>query len=33
MDFAESLIQEERRRLADQRGWTFSPATQAGDLN
>jgi D-glycero-D-manno-heptose 1,7-bisphosphate phosphatase len=32
MSFAETLIQEERRRVAEQRGQAFSPDTQAGDL-
>ncbi|MFT7722928.1 MAG: D-glycero-beta-D-manno-heptose 1,7-bisphosphate 7-phosphatase [Roseateles sp.] len=30
---AEAIIQEERRRLAEARGQTFAPDTQAGDLN
>jgi D-glycero-D-manno-heptose 1,7-bisphosphate phosphatase len=30
--FAETIIQEERRRVAEQRGQAFSPDTQAGDL-
>jgi len=33
MSFADSLIQEERRRVAELRGKAFSPDTQAGDLN
>lgn len=33
MSFAETLIQQERRRIAEQRGQAFSPDTQAGDLN
>ena len=32
-NFAETLIQEERRRVAEQRGQAFSPDTQAGDLH
>jgi len=31
--FAETLIQEERRRLAEERGRALAPDTQAGDLN
>jgi D-glycero-D-manno-heptose 1,7-bisphosphate phosphatase len=31
--FAESLIQEQRRRVADERGLAMAPDTQAGDLN
>jgi D-glycero-D-manno-heptose 1,7-bisphosphate phosphatase len=33
MTFAENLIQEERRRVAEQRGQAVAPDTQAGDLN
>ncbi|CAM3693115.1 D-glycero-beta-D-manno-heptose 1,7-bisphosphate 7-phosphatase [Roseateles saccharophilus] len=33
MSFAETLIQEERRRIAEQRGEALTPDTQAGDLN
>ncbi|MFG6430669.1 D-glycero-beta-D-manno-heptose 1,7-bisphosphate 7-phosphatase [Roseateles sp. LYH14W] len=33
MSFADTLIQEERRRVAELRGKAFSPDTQAGDLN
>ncbi|MFG6460038.1 D-glycero-beta-D-manno-heptose 1,7-bisphosphate 7-phosphatase [Roseateles sp. DXS20W] len=32
MSFAETLIQEERRRVAEQRGQALTPDTQAGDL-
>ena len=32
MSFAEALIQEERRRLAEARGQALTPDTQAGDL-
>ncbi len=31
--FAETLIQEERRRVAEARGQALTPDTQAGDLN
>lgn len=31
--FAETLIQEERRRVAEARGQALAPDTQAGDLN
>lgn len=31
--FAETLIQEERRRVAEERGQALAPDTQAGDLN
>ena len=31
--FAESLIQAERRRVAEERGEALTPDTQAGDLN
>jgi D-glycero-D-manno-heptose 1,7-bisphosphate phosphatase len=33
MSFAETLIQAERRRVAEQRGQALTPDTQAGDLN
>jgi D-glycero-D-manno-heptose 1,7-bisphosphate phosphatase len=33
MSFAETIIQEERRRVAVQRGQVLTPDTQAGDLN
>jgi D-glycero-D-manno-heptose 1,7-bisphosphate phosphatase len=33
MSFAETLIQEERRRVAEERGQALTPDTQAGDLN
>ena len=32
MSFAETLVQEERRRLAEARGQSLTPDTQAGDL-
>ncbi|HEV6965619.1 MULTISPECIES: D-glycero-beta-D-manno-heptose 1,7-bisphosphate 7-phosphatase [Roseateles] len=33
MSFAETIIQEERRRVAEERGQALIPDTQAGDLN
>ena len=33
MGFAETLIQEERRRLAEERGQALTPDTEAGDLS
>ena len=31
--FAEAIVQEERRRVAEERGQALTPDTQAGDLN